>query len=480
MKKPKIARAMDYLDDDLIAGALQDSELKISNKGARTMKSIWTKVAAVAASVAILATGGIFLAQQFSGVNANAIVALDINPSIEIEVNGKEKVVSVEALNADAEVVIGDKNYVDVDLDVVIDALIGSMYTNGYITSEQNSILISVDCSNSTKAATLQENILQEVNTLLAGHNIEASVITQAFDKNNEAQGNGVSAAKATLIQRIIDAGIASADGVPYTYDQLKGLKVNELKQMLESKGVQVGGIQSSGSAGKGDYIGKQQALSAAYAKAGVSADEAKRVEVELDFDDDTKTMLYEIEFEVGELEYEYDVNATTGEIVKEKIEAADDDDVPVTPPAGNISREEAIGAAYAKAGVSAADVRDLDCEFKSFNGRSYYSVEFEVGATEYEYTVDGATGEILREKIEMDGNAVLPENCIDKQTALDAAYTHAGVKASDARDVECELETVNGTTYFSIEFEVKNKEYEYTVNATTGEIMSSHVEVDD
>ncbi len=478
MKRPKIARAMDYLDDDLIEGALRNT--KISEKGARTMKnSIWTKVAAVAAGLAILVTGGVMVT-NYMGVNASAVVALDVNPSIEIEVNGKEKVVDVDALNAEAELVLGEMDLINVDLDVAINAIIGSMYTNNFLTAEQNSILISVDCRSSVKATTLQESISQEVTALLAGHNIEASVITQTFEKGNP-QGNGqdVSAAKAALIEKIVAAGITTNDGIPYTYEQLVGLKVNELKQMLESKNAQVGGIQSSGNAGKGEYIGKQQALDIAYGQAGVSAEEAKRVEVELDFDDDTKTMLYEIEFEVGELEYEYDINATTGEIVKAKTEAADDGYAPTTPPEGNISREDALNAAYAKAGVTAADVRDVDCEFKSFNGRTYYSVEFDVGATEYEYTVDATTGEILREKIESD-DATAPENGIGKQAALEAAYAHAGVNASDARDVECELETINGSSRFSIEFEANGKEYEYEVNATTGEIISSHVEIDD
>ncbi len=408
MNRPKIARAMDHLDDDLIAGAVSDNK-KISKKGARTMKNIWTKVAAAAASLAILAGGGIFLAQSFGGssMNANAIVALDVNPSIEIEVNENNEVVRVEALNDDARIVIGDKKYETYKLDVVVDALIGSMLRNGYLSVEQNSILISVDSQNAETAAFLQESISQEIAALLMQNQIDSSVITQTFEKK-EQSAEGVSAAKATLIQRIVDAKLTNSKGLPYTYDELVQLNVNELKLLIESKDAQVDGIQSSGSASESKYIGKEQALTIAYEKASVTADLVCNVEIELDFEKSINAMLYEIEFDTAEYEYEYEIDAITGAIIDEDVEIKDpddddDDDGVAVLPDNCIEKQAALAIAYEHANVTADNAKDVDCDLESFNGKSYFSIEFEANGNEYEYAIDSATGEILHSKMEKD-----------------------------------------------------------------------------
>ncbi len=408
MKRAKITKAMDYLDDDLIAGAMETKSTLQGGTQIMTRNSIWTKVAAVAAGVAILAGGGFALTQYAGSVNANAIVAFDVNPSLEIEVNGKQKVVEVTALNADAEIVIGDMNFKNVDLDVTVNALLGSMLQHGYLSTDQNSILISVDCNNASKAATLQESILADVTALLSGNNIELSVITQTFDKDKvPEQDKGGSAAKATLIEKILATGITNADGIPYTYEQLAELKVHDLKLLLDSKGIQIGGAHADGHAGKGNYIDKQQALDIAFAKAEITAEQALRVEIELDFDKKLNAMLYEVEFEFGDVEYEYEINATTGDILKEEIEAKDaddtDDDELTTAPEGCIGKRAALDIAYAHAGISAENARDVDCDLKTFNGTPYFSIEFEVGNQEYEYAVHATTGEIIHSRVAID-----------------------------------------------------------------------------
>lgn len=55
------------------------------------------------------------------------------------------------------------------------------------------------------------------------------------------------------------------------------------------------------------------------------------------------------------------------------------------------------IGAALDDAGVLAAEAFDVDVDFEHERGRSWYDVEFETAAAEYDYIIDAGTGEVLK-----------------------------------------------------------------------------------
>ncbi len=324
MKRSKIARAMDYLDEDLLVGALEEKPIKMDKAPKKPLFSgwKWQRFAAVAAAGVLLISGGVAVGQVIGNAQPVAVVAFDVNPSLEIEVNDKEQVVKVHTFNRDAEIIVGDMNLKKVDLEVAVNALIGSMLKNGYLSVEQNSILVSINAKDENKAEALREELSLDISALLSGSNIDACVITQTFRRGDGAQG-GVSAAKAALINKVLATGLKNGDGVPYTYEKLASLKVHELKLILQSKGISVDGIQASGEASEGTLIGRERALSIAYEAAQVTPP-VEELEIELDFEDGV--MIYEIEFEYQGFEYEYEINGLDGEILEEEKEEIDHD----------------------------------------------------------------------------------------------------------------------------------------------------------
>lgn len=58
----------------------------------------------------------------------------------------------VNALNEDGRIVLGDMNFSGSSLDVTVNALVGSMLRNGYLSELANSILVSVDNGDPAKA----------------------------------------------------------------------------------------------------------------------------------------------------------------------------------------------------------------------------------------------------------------------------------------------------------------------------------------
>ena len=211
------------------------------------------KIATAMAAMLVLVVG-IIGASQITGLNeVETVIAFDVNPSIEIEVNSRGQVIDVKALNEDAQIVVGEMKFRNVDLEVAVNAIIGSMLKNGYLSVDQNSILVSVHSRDAEKAEALKETISTDITAILDGSNIEASVIVQEFERDEEvdkiAEENKISHGKAKLIARIIKAGLTDAEGYEYTYERLAALTVNELRILWNSKDVQLDDVQSSGTA---------------------------------------------------------------------------------------------------------------------------------------------------------------------------------------------------------------------------------------
>ncbi|MBR2547116.1 MAG: PepSY domain-containing protein [Eubacterium sp.] len=67
------------------------------------------------------------------------------------------------------------------------------------------------------------------------------------------------------------------------------------------------------------------------------------------------------------------------------------------------ISDKEALEIAIKDAGVKNADIKYPTVEYDMDDGRQEYEVQFYVGTTEYEYTIDALTGDILERSMDND-----------------------------------------------------------------------------
>ena len=65
------------------------------------------------------------------------------------------------------------------------------------------------------------------------------------------------------------------------------------------------------------------------------------------------------------------------------------------------IGKAAALESAYKDAGVTADEVIEKDAEFEKKGGKAWYDVEFETFTTEYDYTIDARTGDVLNGRSE-------------------------------------------------------------------------------
>lgn len=314
--------------DDVLAKCESENLLKkkeIKMKEKQKNRFLIPKLAG-ALVVIVVCIGGLVLFRNQNRVY-DSIINFDVNPSIELKIDNDREVISAIALNDDGMKVLDNMDLDDVSLNVAVNAIIGSMLKNGYLTVSENSILVSVKNKDVDKANALKEEISNDISAILNASSINASILSQAYDDDANAQNlaaeNNISEGKARLISNIISSNITDSKGNLYTFDTLKDLSINELNLLVSSKNATVKDTQKTGEASSSSYITRDSARDIAINAAGVSLDNIRALEVELDADDGR--LVYEVEFKSGDSEYDYEIDAKSGEIIKNHVEIDDD-----------------------------------------------------------------------------------------------------------------------------------------------------------
>lgn len=353
---------------------------------------------AAIAAVFVLVIAGIFLAGRFQGGNTSAlaaVVSLDVNPGIELNVDKNEKVISVSAVNDDGREVLDGMDLKGSGLDVAVNAIIGSMLQYGYLDDTANSILLSVSGVDGYDADKLQAELTERVSKRLSDCSVLSQNVSDADSKLvDKANKYGITVGKARLIEEIVSSNSR------HNFEELVGLTINELN--LIADGHQLPGISTQGQASDKSYIGNDAALSAALTHAGLSSNDVRGIEVELDYE--YGRMVYEVEFDSGNTEYEYDVDAVSGEIIWYEIDNNGKIQQGGSAVSGGtgaggadvVGVEKAKSIALSHAGFTSAQVTELKAELDRERGRYVYEVEFKSGGYEFDYELDAASGAII------------------------------------------------------------------------------------
>ncbi len=145
------------------------------------------------------------------------------------------------------------------------------------------------------------------------------------------------------------------------------------------------------------------------------------------------------------------------------------------------IGLEKSIAVALADAGLKQEQVTNLHGYFDREDGIDAYDVSFHANGYEYEYSIKADDGAILESKIESpDGQIVTAEEALDMglDKALAAALQHAGLKKSDVEITKSRKDLDDGTLIYEFKFYDSIAEYEYDIDATTGNVRSFSREV--
>lgn len=464
----RLSAALDKTAPDDVDGVLsrcterKGTVVPMKKKNNRMKK--WMQTVAACLAVLLLGGGGL-LVQQAHAVTS--VVSLDVNPSIELRVNSREKVVSCQALNQEAQAVLedmdGGRDLKGVKADVAVNAIVGSLVRCGYLDSLSSAILISVEDKDQARAQRLQQELTGAVDGALAAGDSRAAVLSQTVQQDKElekqAKANNISTGKAALIRQ------AMALNGSLAFEGLAQLSVEELRDLIEA-------------GAPGMPIGMQAALEAAARYAGLTTADITDADVDPELDENPAH--YEVEFQVsGKGELEYKVEAYTGQVLTGQVLTGQANVQPSTPvnPSGDIGLEAAKSAALKHAGLSTAVFTKAERDYD--DGRLEYELEFHTDSAAYEVTVDAATGRVLDyEKENLRSSTGSTD--IGAQAAKAAALKHAGLSESQVRELQAEWDNENGRAVYEVEFKSGGMEYDYVIDAATGAVLDHEVERDD
>ena len=177
----------------------------------------------------------------------------------------------------------------------------------------------------------------------------------------------------------------------------------------------------------------------------------------------------------------------------------------------GLLDQQEAETFAYMDADVKAEEVTNVRTRLERDNGVYVYDIEFYVGSIEYEYEIRAEDGMVLEKDkedksrpekagtdagrnsqaapekapstektVENKEGAAADNKYISVDRAKQIALEDAGLKEEDVKFTTAKFEDDNGRKEYDVEFYSGSHEYEYEIDAMTGEILDSDVENED
>ena len=144
-------------------------------------------LAAVCLIVAVLL--GLFAVQYRQAHAVESILTLDVNPSVELRLNQKARVVEAVAVNEDGAAVLEGMDLRGTDLNVAVNALMGAMLRHVYVDQGTGTVLISVADKDGVRGAALRLAAEEEASAILDAASVPATVVTQSVPRDAAQYG---------------------------------------------------------------------------------------------------------------------------------------------------------------------------------------------------------------------------------------------------------------------------------------------------
>ena len=161
------------------------------------------RMAAVCCMLLLTLAGGWFWQTRLP----YSLVDLDVNPSIQLTASRSDRILKAEAFNSQAQEVLGEMDLRGVPLDVGVNAIIGSMVTQGYLNEQHSTVLVTVQSSNQQKAVEMTASLAGEISQQLTTAGLTPKVLSHASpleEKSQGAESQGISPGRVALIEHIL------------------------------------------------------------------------------------------------------------------------------------------------------------------------------------------------------------------------------------------------------------------------------------
>lgn len=160
----------------------------------------YSAIAAVAMFVMLLGGGGLAYATPYY------YVSLDVNPSILIEVNQFERVISVKATNEDAEAILAGLNLKHMDIEAAINQAVDRITDAGYLGEDVGAVSIASSAKNDDKAERLATKLKQVVEEENSENGVVAEVAARVtgYEMVQKAKALGITPGRYNIITNLL------------------------------------------------------------------------------------------------------------------------------------------------------------------------------------------------------------------------------------------------------------------------------------
>lgn len=204
-------------------------KLKIKDKSSNSTISIKLIKAAVAAACIMLICFGAVYTYNVP----QSYVSLDINPSIELEINMFNRVISANGVNDDGITVLENLEIGSKTMERALEMIMYQINKDGYInTGEEKPVVIGVHCSNHEKEKKVMENAKLQIEQSLENLAISTTVSIVTLDAQTIEQAHeiGTTGGKLNLAEEY-----AQTTGSQSDIKELVNIPVSQMTEAIEA-----------------------------------------------------------------------------------------------------------------------------------------------------------------------------------------------------------------------------------------------------
>lgn len=246
LNRQQIEASLKSATDDLIPNVLDRIDLNTPQimENGNSRPSIFKRQRVIAGLIAacfcmIMLAGGTY---SFQNSRVDSVIGIDVNPSVELSVNKKNRVLKAEAVNADGKTILKDMDLEGIDLNVAVNAIIGSLVTHGFLDDLDNAILVTVSNDSIKKATNLRSAVVSDIRTTLEEKRLKAVVYDQQVIEEDDvkqlARQYDISYGKAYFLKELIaqNSSLSMND-----MEELAPLTMEEIAKVITERSYAVG-----------------------------------------------------------------------------------------------------------------------------------------------------------------------------------------------------------------------------------------------
>ena len=222
--KKSLNRAVDQLPQPSLQKIMDTPVVKMEQMDTATrqepLKNSWLHklcspaqvrhVAAVCGCLLFFFAAGIGGVYSYENILVDSIVDMDVNPSFELKINKKDRVLSFTPLNEDAAQAAEGHTYKDWNVEDAVKDLYRIMEEKEYLTDDRRTVLISVENKNPNRVSQLQSQLSNCIRKTAEESKKTVRIVTQEKKKdqalNQTAQNYHISSGKLQFIRMMTAA----------------------------------------------------------------------------------------------------------------------------------------------------------------------------------------------------------------------------------------------------------------------------------